>query len=307
MRVLHIDTGKSMRGGQYQVLLLWEELKDRGVEQILLAGEALRRRHPAKAATLWNVRRHASWCDVLHAHDARAHLLAALCRAGSPLVVARRVAFPVGRDLASRWKYRSAAHFVAVSRHVGAVLEKGGVDPDRVSVVYDSVPGYPDVPGFRNRRVASRGLRVVCPKIDDPLKCQDLAAAACSRAGAALHLSSDLEADLPSADVFLYLSRSEGLGSAILLAMANGIPVVASNVGGIPEVVQDGSTGLLVRNSVRNVAGALQRLQSDRDLGLRMADAALNRVRARFSPAATAVGTVQVYRKALRATRARGL
>ena len=56
----------------------------------------------------------------------------------------------------------------------------------------------------------------------------------------------DLSAFLDSLDVFLYLSRSEGLGSAILLAMAHGLPVVASRAGGIPEIVRPNQTGLLV-------------------------------------------------------------
>lgn len=51
---------------------------------------------------------------------------------------------------------------------------------------------------------------------------------------------------LDSLDLFVYLSRSEGLGSAILLAMAHGLPVVASRVGGIPEIVRHEQTGLLV-------------------------------------------------------------
>ncbi len=61
-----------------------------------------------------------------------------------------------------------------------------------------------------------------------------------------LPLADDLGKFLDSLDVFLYLSRSEGLGSAILLAMAHGVPVVASRVGGIPEIVRHKETGLLV-------------------------------------------------------------
>ncbi len=61
-----------------------------------------------------------------------------------------------------------------------------------------------------------------------------------------LALDDDVEPFFDSLDVFLYLSRSEGLGSAILLAMAHALPVVASRVGGIPEIVHHKETGLLV-------------------------------------------------------------
>ena len=46
-------------------------------------------------------------------------------------------------------------------------------------------------------------------------------------------------------DIFIYLSKLEGLGSAILLAMAHGLPVLANRVGGIPEIVRHEETGLL--------------------------------------------------------------
>ena len=62
-------------------------------------------------------------------------------------------------------------------------------------------------------------------------------------------------------DMFVLPSLSEGLSSAILTAMACSLPVIATNVGGIPELVKDGVTGLLVPPAdSRSLAQAVQQL-----------------------------------------------
>ena len=57
---------------------------------------------------------------------------------------------------------------------------------------------------------------------------------------------SDSEALIKSLDIFCMPSLSEGLSSAILVARASSLPVIATHVGGIPELVIDGETGILV-------------------------------------------------------------
>lgn len=59
-------------------------------------------------------------------------------------------------------------------------------------------------------------------------------------------VAGDTSTLLSAMDVFVYFSNSEGLGSAILLAMAHGLPVIASRTGGIPEIVSPGETGVLI-------------------------------------------------------------
>ena len=93
----------------------------------------------------------------------------------------------------------------------------------------------------------------------------------------------------------LYLSRSEGLGSGILLAMLAGVPTVASRVGGIPEVVQHRRTGLLVKNEPRKIAAALRRLAGDSRLRTAMGRQARSRVLAEFNPRRMALRTAAVY------------
>lgn len=93
----------------------------------------------------------------------------------------------------------------------------------------------------------------------------------------------DVDAILARASVFVLSSRSEGLPMAVLEAMAAGVPTIASNVGGIPEVVNDGADGVLVApGDAHALADALRRLLDDAELRLSMGRKARERARASF-------------------------
>jgi glycosyltransferase involved in cell wall biosynthesis len=97
-------------------------------------------------------------------------------------------------------------------------------------------------------------------------------------------------------DIFVMSSVTEGLGTSLLDAMACARPIVATTVGGIPEVVQDGETGLLVppRNA-RAMASAIVALLKDPERRRRMGRAGLNRLRGRFTVERMVAETAQVY------------
>jgi glycosyltransferase involved in cell wall biosynthesis len=79
-------------------------------------------------------------------------------------------------------------------------------------------------------------------------------------------------------DLFVLPSRREALGVAVLEGMAASLPVVATTVGGIPEIVRDGSEGRLVpADHVEALSGAIEELLGDTDLRLRMRSAAVRR------------------------------
>ena len=93
----------------------------------------------------------------------------------------------------------------------------------------------------------------------------------------------DVPEILASSHIFVLSSRSEALPVSILEAMAAGLPVVATRVGGVPELVVDGETGLLVAaGDARALADALQRLVDDPDLRVRLGAAGRARVEEQF-------------------------
>jgi len=84
----------------------------------------------------------------------------------------------------------------------------------------------------------------------------------------------DLPGILASADVFLHPSRDESLGLAIAEALACGVPVVATRVGGIPELVEHMGNGLLVEPNAESVSNAIVTILTDTELRERLKDGA---------------------------------
>jgi glycosyltransferase involved in cell wall biosynthesis len=99
--------------------------------------------------------------------------------------------------------------------------------------------------------------------------------------------------------VFVMPSYYETFGISCLEAMAFGLPVVATRAGGLPEVVEDGVTGLLVPpGDTHALAEAIGRLLRDPDLRRRLGEAGRERVLARFTAEHVVKEMIPVYEHA---------
>ncbi len=111
---------------------------------------------------------------------------------------------------------------------------------------------------------------------------------------------------LPELTVSVLPSLTEGLSNSLLEAMAAGLPVVATDVGGNPEIVEDGVTGLLVpANDPDSLAAAVGRLVASPGLGRELGRAGRTRVATHFTPERLVERTTGLYRRLLEEARRR--
>src|SRR4029079_7229871 len=163
---LHIDTSRTWRGGQNQVLLTVNGLRSLGHRAALVAhpdGELRKRvdeglelipiapRSEMDLAAAWRLARVIKRLrpEVIHAHDphgvAMASLALSLGAGASPgvpepsLIVARRVDFHLKGNSFSRWKHRQVDCFIAASNAIRAMLLADGVPEDRVVTVHEGI------------------------------------------------------------------------------------------------------------------------------------------------------------------------
>ena len=218
--------------------------------------------------------------DIVHVHEGRS-VYGAYFRSvlsGTPYIVTRRVNNPLGRHWLAFKAYRRAAVVVAVAPQVGDVVRQ--LDPDiQPQIVHSSSSGL-DVDEARVQRIRDvyRGKLLVghVGALDNEQKGQEFiikVARQLEESNPDLHFllvgGGDDEKMLKESaaglrnltfvgfvenvgdylaafDIFILPSRKEGIGSILLDAMEQHLPVVASNVGGVPEIVHDGENGILI-------------------------------------------------------------
>lgn len=206
-----------------------------------------------------------------------------------PLVVSRRVAFEISGGIAGLWKYRNGvARYIAISDAVASRLREGGIEEERIEVVRSGVDtaalssaspdpelaerlgigednivigtmapferekGYPTflavaerlAEEFPEARFILRGKGSLESYIRNYI-------GSCCLDGKVSVVTDPVPAEdiLPMFDIFILCSYREGLSTALVSAIAAGVPAVASDTGGIPEVLAGGA-GILARPGV---------------------------------------------------------
>lgn len=281
----------------------------------------------AFAATL----RAADRSSILHAHDSHALTLAGVASfvTGRALVATRRVDVPLRRT--GFW--RRADRIIAVSHAVGEALIGRGMPRASITVVHDGIP-VDEVTAVAPEDLRPRlGLAPGTPLaitmgalvgVKDHATLVRAASIAATRrpdlhwaiAGEG-HLRLDVEALIrelglqsrvhllghvpdgvrmvAASDLFVMSSIQEGLGTSVLDAMALGVPVVGTSVGGIPELLADGAGRLVPPRDPAALAAAVLDLLANPET--RAAQVARARVAVQqFSDERMAEGVLRVYR-----------
>jgi glycosyltransferase involved in cell wall biosynthesis len=271
--------------------------------------------------------------DLVHAHEARA-IYAGWMRyviSGTPYLLTRRVDNPFKPSWLRRYAYRGADEVVCLSAAIlrrvteqypsirarvvssaHAALAESAHDGQSIRQQYagKTIVGHIGAlvqrhKGQRTIIAAARMLAQSHPEFvflvvgggeDEALFREE------SSGLANIEFTGDVSnvADyLASFDVFVFPSLSEGLGSSLLDALSFGLPVIASNVGGISEIVDDGINGILIPpNDPDSLVNALHRVAGDAQLRNAMRDANLQKT-ANYGADRMAAAYDEIYRSIL--------
>lgn len=202
------------------------------------------------------------------------------------LIVSRRVDFKIRKNFFSRWKYYSPLVdlYVCVSKYIHKLLIQEGVDPRKVITIQSGVD-FSRFEKLTNRETAKKQLGIskktivlgiIAALVDhkdyptllkaisllpNHLDIKLLILGEGELKDSLIALSNQLQIQdkvqflgfqpnielyLSAFDIFCFSSKEEGLGTSVLDAMACGLPVIATQAGGIPEMVEDGKGGYLV-------------------------------------------------------------
>lgn len=355
-KVLHVSTALSWRGGEQQLAYLLDELKE-NVEQFVLCvkGSAMETYCQKKGFNYYSAKKRSSFdllfaktlkklcrnleIDLCHLHDAHAHtfaIIAAYLGNKTPLVLSRRVDFPITNNLSSRMKYNhpSIVKILCVSEKIKEITAVDIQDKSKLAVVYSGI----DLGKFAQRKGKLRkevnlsvnttiigntsaladhkdyftfldvAEKVIAQKDNvhfvifgsGPLEAEIKSYAqekALNNKLTFLGHRTDIPEVLAELDIFLITSKTEGLGTSILDAFACEVPVVATAVGGIPELLENEKSGLLCPvKDVDCLSKNVIRLIHDKALAQSLRKGASDKVKL-FSKQQTAKDTLKHYRE----------
>jgi glycosyltransferase involved in cell wall biosynthesis len=274
--------------------------------------------------------------DVVHAHGFKGAFLTALSRPrGVPMVSTHHGEWPTegGRVHAYRaavsWAYRSGDAVVAVTEATRDRLIRQGIKDNTLHIIenflhlatapLESERGLPRDPGrpptllFLGRLSLEKGCDVLMDALahtrtpfvlevvgigpEEEALIHRAAARGLAERVRFRGFADDVRPHLADADLLVMPSRTEALPMALIEALCSGLPAVASAVGGVPDVIEDGVTGLLVQpGDAGALARALDRAAEHLDKLRDGVAAAEPTLRERFSAARWARESLALYR-----------
>ncbi|MEL6989333.1 MAG: glycosyltransferase family 4 protein, partial [Bacteroidota bacterium] len=355
MKILHVSSAITWRGGEQQIAYLMDEVEVLGHQQFLLCptNSALSNYAKEKGFSIIEFVKRSSinfsaakdlkktatehQIDLIHMHDSHAHtigvLAASLFGLNCPLVLNRRVDFPIKKNIFSRWKYNhtSIKKILCVSENIANVIKHDINDINKIKVVHSGIDASKFK--FSNSNILRQEYQI-SPKtilIGNVASVADHKDYFTFVDTAEILIKEDLEFKffiigndggqfeeiknyiqskgldefiimtgyrndipkiLPELNLFLFTSKLEGLGTSILDAFASKIPVVATNAGGVPEMVKHEQTGLLsnIRNPI-DLAMNVKRLLKEEELKINCVQNAFDSLE-HFTKKAMALKTV---------------
>ena len=362
MKLLHISTALSWRGGEQQLAYLLEGLlpksdviqsvfcfKNSEIEKFCRLKNipviTTKRRsafHPLLALKVKNACVEHS-IDIIHAHDAHAHTIAVLSSFlfsnKTGIILSRKVDFELKKNFFTQFKYNHASikKIICVSNKVAEIIAPAirrkellctihdGIDLDKFDAVSKGILRTEygiDKATFLIGNVAAIAAHkdyytfvdtaeILLAKNtnakffiigDGPEREHITAYIAQKKLEKEILLCGfrkDISSVLPELDVFLFSSKTEGLGSSILDAYACSVPVVATSAGGIPEIVLNEKTGLLSPpQQAKALAENVVRVLENPGLRKELTTAALQWVK-NFSKEKNAEASYRVYQEIL--------
>lgn len=362
MRILYMDLEREWRGGQSQALLTLSGLKERGHEIELLSAQdsPLSRRAAEAGITVHQVARFGlrAWAalamhsliargrfDLVHLNEP--HALTSAWLAGAhkrlPLLLSRRIGFPLQENAVSQARFRAVARFVANSKDVAQSLIDSGIAAERISIVNEGVKilplRTPEQRGSARKRwgVLENEFLFGCVSVFVPEKGQrhliealplvrslhpqarlllagdgacraklETLARQLGQTEAVLFpgFVKDVEQVYSALDAFVFPSEFEGLGTALQAAMAARLPCISTKRGALSEVVDGERTALVAEPNSKEFAAMMLRLLNDEKLRRNLSVAGRQEVEQRFSAERMVENTVRVYVNVLQKMRA---
>jgi len=362
---LLVDLETQWRGGQNQALLTLKGLRERGhaAELVTSCGSALGQRsavcgvpvhYVSAGLAYWPAARRirellrSGRYELVQANEAHAVTAAWLAlrqqrpRDRRPLVIARRVGYPIGKNPLARMRYESAAKIVANSRWVAECAVGSGVPREKVVVVHEGTEILPRFTAEQKQAarerwgLASGTVLLGCVGVLLPDKGQEWLVRALAQLrpefpqtklllagdgpcrekleGLAqiLQVSDamifagfvrDVESVYAALDVFLLPSFFEALNNSLLAAMAYEIPSIAFDRGALGEIIEHRKSGLLVEAAnPQALREAVASFLRTPPFARQLGVAGRLRVEENFSAAKMVDGMMGVYDRVLRGT-----